>query len=475
MTSQEDPGKQPLPPGTRLLADGSLRRREQGRLLIGGSPLRFIKLSKAGAAVVTDWLSGSPVGQSAGATKLARRLIATGMMHPDPPADTGAPVTVVIPVKDDLEGLQATVGDLAGVPIVVVDDGSMPAIEREDLGVGDLDIRLIRRSEAGGPGVARQAGMAVVTTPLVVFVDAGVRLGTDVLPRLTSWFADPDVVAVGPRVACTPADDPLSVYEQQRSPLDLGLSPAAVGGDSPVTYLPTATLAVRARSVRDVGGFDPGLRWGEDVDLIWRLCEVGYVRYDPSVAVHHPARRSLQEFVSQRIGYGSAAGPLGRRHRSRLAPVRMSGWSLACWALAFSGRPVLGGLLAAGTAVALKRKLEPVLPDSGAEAFMLAGKGHWYAGRSLAEAATRVWWPITLLALAAGWRKPVARIVAFALGDHVISASGPLPGRLAEWPMKVLDDAAYGLGVWKGAINAQTVQPLLPKLAEWPPKDDPIS
>jgi len=470
----------PLPPGTRLRADPSLRRRDAGRLLIGGSPLRFVRITGAGAAIVTSWLAGEPVADSAGSSKLARRLIDAGMLHPEPPpvsADPLPELTVVIPVKDDPTGLATTLDGLPDVEVIVVDDGSqdpvrVEAVVRSGGSGARCKRRVVRRDAAGGPGLARQCGLTLVSTALVAFIDAGVETTSTTLVDLGRWFADPEIVAVGPRVASVPGTDRLSRYEQRRSPLDLGPSPAAVGGESPVTYLPTACLLARTEAVNEVGGFDPALRWGEDVDLVWRLLDHGHVRYDPTIVVHHPPRPSLQAFVRQRIGYGSAAGPLAKKHGSRLAPVRMSGWSLACWALVLSGRGRLGLALAAGTTVALRRKLESVLPDPGVEAVLLAGKGHWYAGRNVVGAATRAWWPATMISYLLGARRPARRAVALSLLGRLVFDTDGRPGdRLADVALGVVDDAAYGTGVWLSSIRTGSLDPLLPKLSEWPEKD----
>ncbi len=466
---ESDPA--PLPQGTRLQADPSLRRRDRGRLLIGGNPLRFIRLSDAGSATVSRWLSGAPIGRGAGPQALARRLVAAGMTHPIPPQTLGdlSDLTVVIPVKDDPDGLAATLATLpADVAVVVVDDGSEPPVDRpsvERLG------ELIRRPDAGGPGIARQRALPAVATPLVAFVDAGVELEPTSLRRLTRWFGDRAIVAVGPRVASKPGMGMIARYDRHRSPLDLGPTPAAVGRSSPVTYLPTACLVVRRDAIEAVGGFDPALRWGEDVDLVWRLAERGDVRFDPSVEVEHPARPTLRAFMGQRLGYGSAAGPLAMRHPGRLAPARSSGWSLACWALALVGKPGAGLLLATGTAVALCRKLTGTIDDPAVEAFLLTGRGHLHAGRSLARTATRTWWPIIAIAWLAGARRSVARTVALSLIDRWLTAVGSGPDRILDLGLGVLDDAAYGAGVWRGAFGARTLEPLLPELVNWPPRD----
>lgn len=466
----------PLPAGTGLAADPGLQRRDEGRLLMGGAPLRFLRLSPAGARVVGACLDGQPVPASAGAQRLARRLIDAGMAHPVPPEpDTDPPFTVVIPVRDDQEGLEATLAALGGRwPVVVVDDASPTPVRLPThpgaATPGAGPVRLVRREVAGGPGVARQTALAHLHTPLVAFVDAGVELAADDLRRLGRWFADPTVVAAGPRVASRPGPGALAAYEVHRSPLDLGPNPSPVGPGRMVSYLPSAALVARTDAVTAAGGFDPALRYGEDVDLVWRLSANGTVRYDPTVVAHHPPRATLAAFARQRRGYGSSAGPLARRHGDRVAPVRLSGWSLACWALALSGRPVTAAAVAGGTAVALGRKLAPVLPDKG-ECARLTFQGHWMAGGSLADAAVREWWPVTALAALAGRRRPVLGLVALAAGRRWQRSTGRPPAERAyDLALGAVDTVSYGFGVWQGAWRTRSIRCLLPRLTSWPGK-----
>ncbi|MGF1600330.1 MAG: mycofactocin biosynthesis glycosyltransferase MftF [Acidimicrobiales bacterium] len=463
----------PLPADTRLVADASLRRRLGGRLLIGGSPLRFIRLSPKGGDMVSGWLRGDQVGAATGANRLARRLLAAGMLHPVPSARwLEQPLTVVIPVKDDQVGLERTVALLPTLPIVVVDDGSAVALSPPRRRSG-APVELVRRPAAGGPGVARNDGLDAVVTPLVAFVDAGVEVAEATLDRLSRWFADPDVVAVGPRISASPGEGWLPTYEEVRSPLDLGPDRARVGPGGPVTYLPTACLLARTAVVDDLGRFDPGLRYGEDVDLVWRLADRGVVRYDPTEVVHHPARPSLPALARQRLGYGRAAAPLAQRHPEHLAPVKMSGWSLAVWFLALAGRPMVALGVAVGTAVALRRKLTASLPDAEVEAALLTVRGHWHAGMALADAAVRVWWPITALAAAVGLRRPAALLVATAAWRRWRSGPGPTARRLTDLGVGAVDDVAYGTGVWLGALRLRSARALLPDLADWPGRQGP--
>jgi hypothetical protein len=218
---------------------------------------------------------------------------------------------------------------------------------------------------------------------------------------------------------------------------------------------------VRTEALRSIGGFDRGLRVGEDVDAVWRLVEAGWrCRYEPTSVVHHAPRASWTALVKQRIGYGSSAAPLARRHRGALAPARISGWSGGVWGLLAAGRPIDALALAGATTAALVPKLRGVPP---VESVRLAGLGHLNAGRSLADAARRAWWPLLLAGAV------VSRRVRW------VAALSALPALLDGGVPRLVDDLAYGAGVWKGVIAERDPAPLVPEFKSWPGRYRPGS
>lgn len=471
----------PVPAGFGLDPDLDLRVVASGRILLGGAPLRILRLTEAGAGTVRRWFRGEPVGSGAGEGLLARRLLDAGVAHPRPPrrSDPGGPaqdeprhrLTVVLPVRDDADGVALTLDRLFGGgtgptpdqrPVVVVDDGSADpgrlgqAVRRRAL--------VLRTGSGGGPGQARMVGLGRCSTELVAFVDAGVTVSAEDLDRLVDHLGDPAVVAVAPRVASRAGSGLVARYERLHSPLDLGTRPALVRPSSRVAYVPTACLVVRRAALDAVGGFDPALRYGEDVDLAWRLVDAGgSIRYDPSITAEHPPRPDLRRFVAQRLAYGSSAGPLARRHGDRVAPTRCSGWSVAVWGLVVAGRPGAGLALAAWTARALRPKLAG-LPEPMAEAVRLTAVGHLWAARTLSRQLVRAWWPVTALALTAAPRSG-RRLVAVGVAASVADRKARSPAVAA---LAVVDDLAYGFGVWRSLGRRGTARAVLPGLVSWP-------
>jgi mycofactocin system glycosyltransferase len=449
-------------------------------VLIAGSPLRVFTLGAGGVRVVEAIERG--VEPPAGHEPLTDRLLDAGAIHPVVDLEPVEPslLTVVIPTLDTLPHLRPQ-----RCRTVVVDDGSRLPLQVDGA-------ETIRLAVNGGPAAARIAGLIAVTTPYVAFVDADVDIDEADLLALARHLDDPRVALVAPRVLGRPdTTGTLARYEQMHSPLDLGPEPARVAPTTRVSYVPAAVLVCRADAVRAVGGFDPSLRYGEDVDLVWRLHEAGWrCRYEPAVHAHHDTRGSWREWLAQRYRYGTSAAPLATRHPGALAPVRMSGWSAAAWVPALCGLPGVGALVAAGTTLALVRKM-PAVPAR--ESIRLAGLGHLYAGRLLAGTITRAWWPAAVLAalcsrrarrtalvaalvtVAASWRDDRPRADD---STHHDDSPHPDAGRRAGASLdpvryaalRLADDVAYGAGVWAGAWADRQAGALLPSFEAWPPR-----
>ncbi|MDY7100143.1 MAG: mycofactocin biosynthesis glycosyltransferase MftF [Actinomycetota bacterium] len=460
----------PLPATFGLRLDAAVRRTDGGRALVGGSPLRILRLRPAGVDALTRWERGEPVGTGSGA-RLARRLVDADIAHPVPVAASAPPadVTVVIPVRDDPGGVATTVAavrrDAPGLAVVVVDDGSDPPVGQRL----PRDVTVIRRAGSGGPGPARNDGLATVSTDLVLFVDAGVEPSAGWFDSLVAHLADEAVVAVAPRIRSVPGPSVRERYETANSPLDLGPAPARVQPRARVSYVPTACLLARTAAVRAAGAFDSGLRYGEDVDLVWRLVAAGgTVRYEPGAEATHPPRGSWPAWARQRVGYGSAAAPLATRHPGAVPPAAVSAWSAAAWLLVATGRPMRGVGVAAASTAMLPRRLSG-MDDPEREAVRLAGWGHVLAGRVLAAGITRAWWPV-VAALAVRSRRARLVLAAAAVVPPLLewrSQRPPLdPVRYAA--LRVADDVSYSVGLWRGSLAQRSIAALLPDLSNWP-------
>ncbi len=483
----------PLPPGFRLsLARGV--RRPLPTVLIGGSPTRVMRLSARGTAVLERWLDGSPVGSDRGERMMARRLVDSGVADPIPPpldAQTaGLRCAIAIPVRDDPAGLEATLRSISETapwaPVVVVDDGS-----KADAGAAAL--RVLRRLVSGGPAAARNTAwrnnVGADRPDIVVFVDAGVVATPGWIEGLLAHFADPAVGAVAPRVRARSgprSSTSISMYERHRSPLDMGPDASFVRPASRVPYVPTAALALRMTVLEEFDGFDETLRFGEDVDLVWRLHEAGWrVRYEPAATVTHPDRETLPAWIRQRYSYGRSAAPLASRHRSAVAPLAVSGWSLGFWWLASLGRLRAASAVAAFTSVALAakgthRREKPARETPArqralaAELARLALVANLRSAAPIASALRRAWTLPAAVLIALCWprMRPRSRRFASLFATAIVVAPGVSDwwrhrqdgmGPLRWCSMRIADDFAYQAGVWAGSFDSRSAAALAPR------------
>jgi mycofactocin glycosyltransferase len=454
----------PLPGSFSVNEDSSTREFDRGTVLLGGSPLRLFRISERAQQLVERWRSGTPVGAGRPAQLLARRLVSAGAFVPRPEdAAVGSDdVTVVVPVRDRPAELDRLLRALAGLACIVVDDGSADAGATEAIAERH-GARFVGLTNNVGPAGARNAGLAVVHTVLVAFVDSDCVPAEGWLGPLLGHFDDPLVAAVAPRIVC--ADHP-GRYETARSSLDRGDRAGPVRPGSRIPFVPSAALLVRVDVALRPDLFDTALRGGEDVDLVWRLDESGWdVRYVPSSTVTHEGPTTLRAFLARRAFYGTTAAPLARRHGDAVAPLHLSGWSLAVWSLVLARRPLLGLAALAASVAILARRLRGLVRDPVGVAAHIAGGGTTRAALPALASMTRAWSPALVLGLAFRRTRVMAALALLvpALSDWAADRQGLDPVRAVA--VHVADDVAYGTGVWVGCARERTVVPLIPRVS----------
>ncbi len=441
-----------------FIADQQWFRSADGKSLLSGSPLTSFTVSEAGAQVLNAIENNDQLPPNH--ASLTTRLLATGAIHPRTNLSVpSSDITVVIPAfitdNHNQQQLALLLEHLSDMSVIVVDDCSPTPLRISN-------ITVIRRDTNGGPGAARNTGIQHVTTKFVAFVDADVVTSSDSLRQLASVLHDESVALAAPRIATENEKTFLSEYESLRSPLDLGNEPAVVRPLSRVSYVPSAVLVGRTLQLREQFSFNETMRLGEDVDLVWRIVEAGLVvRYVPSVVCQHLARTSWAALLKQRFGYGSSAATLNSRHPRAASPLRANVVLLLPAIALLSGYLYFAVLLALpmylyfattlqGTGMSLRQRLN--VTTIGFRATL----------RLLASAVRRAWWPI--FALSSLVFQPILFVLLFSVlaapAYGIVKRKPRFPGEY--FVMRILDDCAYGLGVWAGAMRTRTFGCLLP-------------
>jgi mycofactocin system glycosyltransferase len=462
-------GRRGLPSGTRVVLDPRTRSWRDHALILGGSPWRVVRLSAVARDLVVRLHAAGGRGvvvTSRPDVAAADVLVERGFVHPVATPRPARGVAVVVPAHGRPDRLAACLASLGGgVEVVVVDDASPDAAAAAEVAAAH-GATLVRHAVNLGPGAARNTGIGATRAPVVAFLDSDCTAASGWLDALLPLFDDPRVVAVAPRVRSRPGQERsvLARHEDARSALDMGRRRELVRPGGPLGFVPSAALLVR-RSALAAGAFDPALRLGEDVDLVWRLAAAGgHVRYEPAVVVHHDARLRFGAWLRRRYDYGTSAADLDRRHPGLLAPAKPSAWNLAALALLVAGRPAAAGAVAAAATVTLGRRLRGAGAGTGLAA-VVVGKGVLADGVAVGHALRREWWPLGWVALAASRRSRLARAGAVAMLAPI--ALEWLRERPAVDPprylaLRLAEDAAYGTGVLTSAVRGRRPAALLP-------------
>lgn len=229
--------------------------------------------------------------------------------------------SIIIPVYNRPDEVAELLDSLAGhggdVEIIIVEDGS--SMTCEDV-VKKWGGRYFKKPNSG-PGPARNYGAERAEGEYLVFLDSDV-----IVPE--GWF---DAVARslpmdlwgGPdRSAADFTPLQKAIDYAMTSPLTTG---GIRGGNKRVgRFFPRSfNMGVRRAVFEAVGGFAP-MRFGEDIDLSYRIVEAGYEpRLVPDSWVYHKRRTRWRQFFKQVFNSGAARVELSRRHRRVLKLVHL--------------------------------------------------------------------------------------------------------------------------------------------------------
>ena len=191
-------------------------------------------------------------------------------------SDASTPkVTVVIAAYNAERFIRQTLDSvfaqtLREVELIVVDDGSTdgtPAILRT---IDDRRLSVLRQAN-GGVSAARNAGLALARAPYIFFLDADDVLLPDALQRMVAALDNnPDRVACfAHHVRITEDGAELT----RRTDLSLKMFPADDTLPNLVTknFIVCGAICIRTEAARQVRGFNPELKWGEDWEFWCRL------------------------------------------------------------------------------------------------------------------------------------------------------------------------------------------------------------
>jgi mycofactocin glycosyltransferase len=221
--------------------------------------------------------------------------------------------------------------------VVVVDDGSTPAIEESE--VTSRGAKLIRHPTNLGPAAARNTGIAASRAAIVAFTDDDCRPPPGWAEAILSGYADPVVGAAGGPVVGTSHARLLARYYLHNPPVgpleaELGesasvvyrlwlychhnLFPPKFAGERNVYSLASANISFRRHVLEALGGFDASISFGgEDEDICYRLRRAfpeHVLRLVPGATTEHEYDLRLRDALRRASAYGNGNARNFRRH-----------------------------------------------------------------------------------------------------------------------------------------------------------------
>ncbi|MFN2617711.1 MAG: glycosyltransferase family 2 protein [Thermoleophilaceae bacterium] len=207
-----------------------------------------------------------------------------------PDAQARGAVSVVIPTRDRADLLAVTlrsVLDQTRPPahVIVADDGSTDHTRRV---VEEAGARLVPNPDGGwGASAARNAGLEVVETAYVAFLDSDDLYRPRALERLQTALEAHEGApfAYGQALAARRTPEGWA-HEGVIKPLPRELSDP-LGSLFARNSVPSGGALVRTEAAKAIGGYDPGIAFSEDHAFWLRLAQNGEPAYLPDVVCIH--------------------------------------------------------------------------------------------------------------------------------------------------------------------------------------------
>jgi len=222
-------------------------------------------------------------------------------------------VSVVVPTYNRRDRLERVLRSLAAQDIdepfevVVASDGSTDGTD-EFLNGGETPLRVTALNQPNqGPAAARNLGVEHARGDLVVFIDDDVVADAGLLSAHCKAHErlGERVVVVGPML--DPPDHTMSPWVAWEQEMLAKQYLAMDRGDYTATarQFYTGNASLRIDHLRSVGGFDPSFRRAEDVELAFRLDDLGLTfHYEPEAIGLHYAERSYDAWRRTAYDYG---------------------------------------------------------------------------------------------------------------------------------------------------------------------------
>ena len=235
--------------------------------------------------------------------------------------------SIIVPTCNRPRQLRECLGALAMLDypkscfeVIVVDDGSKPALQATDFDGFSGRMRWLRQPNAG-PAAARNFGAEKAKGDYLAFTDDDCMPGPGWLNGFARAFEKAPQALVGGRTA---NGLPGNTYSTTSQMIVNAATDYFLATHSQFQFFPSNNVAIPADLFRSIGGFDVSFRTSEDRDLCDRWVRQGYrLIYTSNAFIQHYHELTLRGFLRQHFGYGKGANQFHRaRARRGAEPFR---------------------------------------------------------------------------------------------------------------------------------------------------------
>jgi glycosyltransferase involved in cell wall biosynthesis len=222
-------------------------------------------------------------------------------------------LSVVVPTfnrRDRLERVLVSLAhqDLAEpFEVIVVSDGSTDGTDEYLDGPGTPLQVVALRQRNQGPAAARNLGVERARADIIVFIDDDVVPSPALLRKHLEAHRrrGDDIVVIGPML--NPPEHRMTTWISWEQEMLAKQYQAMEHGEYTATarQFYTGNASLHVHNFRAVGGFDPSLRRAEDVELAFRLADIGLsFEFELDAVGYHWAERSYESWRQTAYTYG---------------------------------------------------------------------------------------------------------------------------------------------------------------------------
>ena len=227
-------------------------------------------------------------------------------------------VSIVVPAYNAEESIEACVESLVNqqypqnkIEIVVVDNRSTDQTQARLHHFGQ-NIRIVQERNRGA-AAARNSGIRNTNSNILAFMDADCVADSLWLYHLIRPLTSPEVGLTAGFVTATKPDHPI-----QKFGMKIHNTGQAITGLN-IPYAAGANIAARRNVLEEVSFYNEKCRFGQDVDISWRILQKGYeLIYVPDAVVYHNHEETLKGLFTEGFHHGLAGIHTSKLHRTYL-------------------------------------------------------------------------------------------------------------------------------------------------------------